>query len=86
MTTGKNDIGIAQIFDSGKMFFNRKELSDEDKLKAARIVPICLGTLDLNKKVNMGYTEIKGVGWGNSYEEIPDFRKTGKRDPVYYRV
>ena len=63
-----------------KMFFDSTKLmiqSASTHLKNAHIIPICLGALNLNKKVDMSNTEIKGVGWGLLYEEIPDPKNYG---------
>ena len=79
----KNDIGIAELMPD-KMFFDSTRLMKQRRLKNAPIVPICLGALNLNNEVDMSNTEIKGVGWGVIYEEVPDASDTGgTRDPVY---
>ena len=86
----KHDIGIAELMPD-KMFFDSTKLmiqSTSTHLKNAHIIPICLGALNLNKKVDMSNTEIKGVGWGLLYEEIPDPKKLWSdnpdaEDPVY---
>ena len=79
----ENDIGIAELMPV-EMFFDSRKLLLPIYLQNAPIVPICLGALNLNKKVDMSNAEIKGVGWGVSYEEMPDASDTGgTRNPVY---
>ena len=84
------DVGIAEL-KRPDTFFNPRFVTGklgavlkESEILNAPIVPICLGSSKLNEKVDMTDIEIKGVGWGNNYEEMTlDSYIKGIRDPVY---
>ena len=75
----REDIGIALIpdaFPNDQRFFDKKALLNQNSLRNADIVPICLGHLgmDLTGKT------LTGAGWGLQYEEVPAVQP---RDPLY---
>ena len=72
----RQDLGIAKLPDN-KHFFDKIGLQDVSELNRAQIIPICLAALNRH----LGTDEIlRGVGWGDAYEESP---KSRKRKPVY---
>ena len=74
------DIGIIGLkLNKPKVFFEKKLLAIPSSLKAAKIIPLCLGSaqLDLENRA------ITGVGWGWIYEEAPNINKPKLRDPIY---
>ena len=78
----KHDIGILEL-DSKypHKFFNPSLLAFRIFQKKAKIVPICLGALNVDKRIDSS-TEIIQLGWGFRYEESPrDPKKV--RDPIY---
>ena len=80
----RQDIGIAKlpilstsILPDRNRFFDKIGLKDVNELSRAQIIPICLAALNRH----LGTDEIvRGVGWGNVYEESPINRQ---RKPVY---
>merc|ERR1712136_94343 len=76
------DIGIAGLDKNN--FFIKDELLKKNSLKAAKIVPLCLGKEGLQFKIT-GKDIIKGAGWGYSYEERPEAKDlpSGKKKPVF---
>ena len=69
------------------MFFDQTKLTSDIKvdseLKQEKIIPICLGALNLDKHFN-AETEVKQLGWGVIYEESPEPKDNGGiRDPIY---
>ena len=80
----KHEFGIIEIHNKyADGFFKHDALLKDSELDSAKIIPICLGALNLDKKIN-DKTEIFQLGWGHVYEEAPPKKDTGgKRDPVY---
>ena len=76
----KHDIGILELENKyGHKFFEPTALLSLIQQQQAKIIPICLGALNLNTKINSS-TEINQLGWGRIYEESPLLYT---RDPIY---
>ena len=87
--TLKHDLGILELDATKyssynqKRFFKHDDLIIDGRLKHAKIVPICLGALDLRKKFTSD-TEVIQLGWGDMYQESPSMEDNeGIRDPTY---
>ena len=71
------DIGIIEL--KIKVFFEKRLLALPSSLKAAKIIPLCLGKAQLD----LANRDITGVGWGLIYEEAPNTNKPKPRNPIY---
>ena len=85
----KHDIGILEL--DGKYthkFFDPDVLIYHIQQEKAEIIPICLGAVNLDTKINSS-TIINQLGWGLIYEESPADRITDyqlaltARSPIY---
>ena len=80
----KHDIGVAKLESTAiRKFFDPNSLRNQYGLERANIVPICLPTVKLNRKVDMSKTVIIGAGWGKLYDEAPTATDRTNRDPIY---
>ena len=82
----KHDIGILELDIKYKKFFDPDMLlyfhNVFGRFINAEIIPICLGALNLKMKLS-SKTEIKQLGWGIIYEEVPKAENQFVRDPIY---
>ena len=72
---------MLELDKNAEPFFHSDELLKNSR--NAKIIPICLGTLNLDKKIK-DKTLIRQLGWGIKYEESPLKEDTAEqRDPIY---
>ena len=80
----KHDIGVAKLERTSiRKFFDPNILRNQFALERANIVPVCLPTLKLDRKVDMSEAVIIGAGWGKLYDEAPTATDRTNRNPLY---